>query len=57
MLNIKYMNNLYRFAINGQTGKVVGEYPIDKGKKWRYFGKIAGLAYAAAAVAAYFLLR
>ena len=57
MLNIKYMNNLYRFAINGQTGKVVGEYPIDKGKKWRYFGKIAGLAYAAAAAAAYFLLR
>ncbi len=57
MLNIKYMNNLYRFAINGQTGKVVGEYPIDKGKKWRYFGKIAGLAYIAAAAIAYFLLR
>ena len=57
MLNIKYMNNLYRFAINGQTGKVVGEYPIDKRKKWRYFGKIAGFAYIAAAVIAYFLLR
>ena len=54
MLNIKYMNNLYRFAINGQTGKVVGEYPIDKGKKWRYFAKIASLSYIAAAVIAYF---
>ena len=57
MLNIKYMNNTYRFAVNGQTGKVVGEYPIDNGKKWRYFAKIAGLAYIAAAVMAYFLLR
>ena len=57
MLNIKYMNNLYRFAVNGQTGKVVGEYPIDKGKKWRYFAKIAGFAYIASAVIAYFLLH
>ena len=57
MLNIKYMNNPYRFAINGQTGKVVGEYPIDNRKKWRYFAKIAGFAYIAAAVIAYFLLH
>lgn len=27
MLNIKYLDTMYRFAINGQTGKVVGEYP------------------------------
>ena len=57
MLNIKYMNNTYKFAVNGQTGKVVGEYPIDKGKKWRYFAKIAGFAYIASAVIAYFLLH
>lgn len=57
MLNIKYRKNNFKFAINGQTGKVVGEYPVDKGKKWRYFGKIAGIAYAVAAVTAWFLLR
>ena len=57
MLNIKYMNNTYKFAVNGQTGKVVGEYPIDKSKKWRYFAKIAGFAYIASAVIAYFLLH
>ena len=51
------MNNIYRFAINGQTGKVVGEYPVDKRKKWLYFGKLAGIFYAAASVIAYFLLR
>ena len=57
MLNIKYMNNIYKFAVNGQTGKVVGEYPIDNGKKWRYFAKIAGFSYIAAIAIAYFLLR
>lgn len=57
MLNIKYMNNTYKFAVNGQTGKVVGEYPIDNRKKWRYFAKIAGFAYIAAIAIAYFLLR
>ena len=44
MLNIKYMNNTYKVAVNGQTGKVLGEYPIDNRKKWRYFAKIAGFA-------------
>ena len=57
MLNIKYMNNTYKFAVNGQTGKVVGEYPIDNRKKWRYFAKIAGFSYIAAIAIAYFLLR
>ncbi len=57
MLNIKYTDKIYKFAINGQTGKVVGEYPVDKGKKWRYFAKIAGLGYIAAAIITYFLLH
>lgn len=57
MLNIKYLDKMYKFAINGQTGKVVGEYPVDKSKKRKYFAKVAGIAYVAAAVVAYFLLR
>ena len=56
MLNIKYLDKMYQFAINGQTGKVVGEYPVDKSKKWKYFAKIAGICYAVAAVVGYFLL-
>lgn len=39
MLNIKYNGRNYKYAVNGQTGKVVGEYPIDKSKKKKYFGK------------------
>jgi len=57
MLNIKYMDRMYQFAINGQTGKVVGEYPVDDSKKWKYFGKILGISYVVAAAAAYMLLH
>lgn len=28
-LNIKYKNKIYPFAMNGQTGKIVGDIPID----------------------------
>lgn len=37
MLNIKYAGKNYQYAINGQTGQVVGEYPIDERKKKRHF--------------------
>ena len=35
LLNIKYGSKLYTFAMNGQTGKFVGELPIDRGKLGR----------------------
>lgn len=31
-----YRDKKYQFAINGQTGKMVGELPVDKGAFWRY---------------------
>jgi len=37
MLNVKYQDKLYQFAINGQTGKVVGKLPVDKKKAIIYF--------------------
>ena len=43
MLNIKYEGAMYKYAINGQTGKTVGEYPICKKKKWKYFFKVFGI--------------
>lgn len=57
MLNIRYMDKVYKFAVNGQTGKVAGEYPVSKSKKWKYFGKVAGIAYVIAAAVAYILLH
>ena len=32
LLNVKYAGKIYSFAMNGQTGKFVGELPTDKGK-------------------------
>jgi len=57
MLNIKYMDKMYKFMVNGQTGKVVGEYPVDKGKKWKYFAKMAGILYVAAAAIGWLMLH
>ena len=56
MLNIKYGDKTYKYAINGQTGKTAGEYPIDKKKKWKYFLKVAAVCYGIAAIAAIILL-
>ncbi len=33
MLNTRYKGKMYHFAVNGQTGKVSGELPIDKTKQ------------------------
>lgn len=32
MVNVKYQDKLYTFAMNGQTGKFIGDIPIDKKK-------------------------
>jgi len=32
MVNVKYGTNMYTFAMNGQTGKFIGNIPIDKKK-------------------------
>lgn len=37
MLNINYGGQNYQFAVNGQSGKVVGDYPVDISKKKRHF--------------------
>ncbi len=55
MLNIKYNGQNYKYAINGQTGKAVGEYPVCKKKRNMYFIKTFAISLAAtlAAAAAY----
>ena len=50
----------YSFAVNGQTGKVVGELPIDKGVKRTFFFKRAGIVAGimmAWSIAKYFIWR
>lgn len=36
-LNTTWNKKRYTFAMNGQTGKFVGDLPLDKGAYWKYF--------------------
>ncbi len=38
LLNTSWQGKQYTFAMNGQTGKFVGNLPMDKGKYWKWFG-------------------
>lgn len=50
ILNTTWNGNKYTFAMNGQTGKFVGDLPIDTGKAVKYFAGITATATAAAFV-------
>jgi hypothetical protein len=41
MLSTRWNSNSYLFAMNGQTGRFIGDLPIDKGRYWTWFAKIA----------------
>ena len=50
ILNTSWKDKKYTFAMNGQTGKFVGDLPLDKGKFWKYVSLygvgIAAVMYA-----------
>jgi len=41
MLYTKYQGSNYLFAMNGQTGKMIGDLPIDEGKYWKWFAAVS----------------
>ena len=56
LLNCEYKGKKYQYAVNGQTGKVVGELPICRKKAAMFFFRAFGIA-AAIAFAALVLLQ
>ena len=34
LMTAKYVDKLYTFAMNGQTGRFVGELPVSLGRLW-----------------------
>ncbi|MCL2547844.1 MAG: hypothetical protein FWE76_01610 [Symbiobacteriaceae bacterium] len=42
-LSTKWNGKNFLFAMNGQTGKLIGDLPIDYGKYWQSFFGIAGV--------------
>ena len=47
MLNARWKDKVYAFAMNGQTGKFIGDLPIDKAKRWKWAGMYFGAAFIA----------
>ena len=45
MVNVKYGNKFYLFAMNGQTGEFIGNIPIDKKKVIIYWLIIFALTF------------
>jgi hypothetical protein len=41
LLTTRWKDNDYLFAMNGQTGKLIGDLPIDRKLYWGWFLKIA----------------
>ncbi|MBQ1907872.1 MAG: hypothetical protein II803_00070 [Firmicutes bacterium] len=54
LLNCSFNGKKYRFAINGQTGKIVGELPTSRERMWHY-GLTTFLCVAGAIAALGFL--
>ncbi len=51
MLTTRWKDKTYMFAMNGQTGKLVGDLPVSMGRWWAwFFGIAAPLAAVMAAV-------
>lgn len=46
----------YRFAMNGQTGKFVGNLPLDKGLYWKYWFLWFGIFFAVAFLLLFLIL-
>lgn len=54
ILNTTWNGQKYTFAMNGQTGKMVGDIPVDKGRIFGRFAMFTGI-FAAAALLLQFL--
>ena len=55
ILSTDWNGQKFTFAINGQTGKIAGDLPMDKGAFWKYLigvtGAVTALAFAISYVA------
>lgn len=55
MVNVKYLDKYYLFAMNGQTGEFIGDVPIDKKKVWKTAIMCASIIFILIIVASYLI--
>ena len=54
ILNTDWNGQKFTFCINGQTGKIAGDLPMDKGAFWKYLLGVTGAVTALAFAISYF---
>ena len=54
MVNIKYKDKMYTFAMNGQTGKMIGDIPYSKGKLALFIIILFVIVFGVSALITYF---
>ncbi len=54
LLATKWKNSNYLFAMNGQTGKLIGDLPVSSGRYWAWFAGISLPIMAVLAALMYF---
>lgn len=55
ILNTRWNDKKFTFAINGQTGKIAGDLPMDKGAFWKWLLGVTALTTAAVFAISYLL--
>ena len=55
MVNVKYNNEYYMFAMNGQTGEFIGNIPLDKKKVIIYIFMIFAFTFMLIMLVSYFI--
>lgn len=45
MLTTRWKGETYMFAMNGQTGRMIGDLPVSKGRAAAWFGGITGVCF------------
>lgn len=56
VMNTTWHDQKFTFAMNGQTGKFVGNLPMDKGLFWKWFGAVFAIAAVISAVIGFILM-
>jgi len=44
ILNTRYMDKIYTFAMNGQTGKMIGTFPVCRKRTFAWFAGVSAAA-------------
>lgn len=55
LLNTRWKDKMYTFAMNGQTGRFIGDLPTDKGKFWKWLLGLTGGLTAGGCIISYIL--